>query len=154
MRSYNYVIVPMIDFDHVVYRIRAIDFDQQSFEGKLRIYRPQFFKENLTMVNMVRDKLLRDSVDQYKVEERSIIAKRILSSGDRLRKLVDIARKDTISLPENVERLKKEIYDLTHDLHFKKCQRMGEILDLALDFVRRNYEDVSMKQIITKKIGI
>ena len=106
------------------------------------------------MVKLVGDKLIPDSVDQYKVEERSIVAKRILSSGDRLRKLVEIARTDTISLPEHVERLKKEIYDLTLDVHFKKCQRMGEILALALDFVRRNYEDVSMKQIIEKKIEI
>ena len=30
MRSYNYVIVPIHDFDQVVYRIRAIDFDQLS----------------------------------------------------------------------------------------------------------------------------
>jgi len=29
---------------------------------------------------------------------------------------------------------------------------MGQLLDLALDFVKRNYEDVSMKQIIEKKI--
>ena len=29
MRSYNYVVIPIHDFDHVVYRIRAIDFDQQ-----------------------------------------------------------------------------------------------------------------------------
>ncbi len=154
MRSYNYVIVPVIDFDHIVYRIRAIDFDQQCFEGKLRIYLPQFFKENLPMVNLVSDKLLSDSVDQYKVEERSIVAKRILSSGERLRKLVQIAKRDTISLPQHVERLKMEIYDLTHDVNFKKCQRMGDILDEALDFVRRNYEDVSMKQILEKKIRL
>ncbi|MAM23618.1 MAG: hypothetical protein CL817_07770, partial [Croceibacter sp.] len=32
MRSYNYVIVPTHDFDHVEYQIRAIDFDQQCFE--------------------------------------------------------------------------------------------------------------------------
>ena len=35
MRSYNYVIVPVHDFDHVVYKIRSIDFDQQSYEGSL-----------------------------------------------------------------------------------------------------------------------
>lgn len=154
MRSYNYVIVPMIDFDHVVYRIRAIDFDQQSYEGKLKVYRPQFFKENLAMVQLVGDRLLADSVDQYKVEERSMVAKRILSSGDRIRDLVEIVRKDTISLPENVERLKKEIYDLTLDMQFKKCQCMGDILAYALDFVRRNYENVSMRQIIEKKIRL
>src|SRR5690606_10905238 len=39
MRSYNYVIVPVHDFDQVIYKIRAIDFDQQSFEGKLKVYR-------------------------------------------------------------------------------------------------------------------
>ena len=53
MRSYNYVIVPTHDFDHVVYSIRAIDFDQQCFEGKFNVYRPQFFKENFKMVDLV-----------------------------------------------------------------------------------------------------
>ncbi|WP_339612020.1 hypothetical protein, partial [uncultured Planktosalinus sp.] len=46
MRSYNYVIVPTHDFDQVKYKIRAIDFDQQCYEGNLKVYRPQFFKEN------------------------------------------------------------------------------------------------------------
>ncbi len=151
MRSYNYVIVPVHDFDHVVYKIRAIDFDQQSFEGKLKVYRPQFFKENLKMVELVRNKLLKSSVDQYKIEERSIVAKRILSSGNRIRRLISAVKPDTISLPENIERLKLEIYDLTKDLDFKKSTTMGEVLSLALDFVKRNYEDVSMKQIIEKK---
>ena len=34
MRSYNYVVIPIHDFDQVIYKIRAIDFDQQSYEGK------------------------------------------------------------------------------------------------------------------------
>ena len=57
MRSYNYVIIPIHDFDHVVYRIRAIDFDQQCFEGNFKVYRPQFFKENFPMVKLVKEKL-------------------------------------------------------------------------------------------------
>ena len=151
MRSYNYVIVPVHDFDHVVYKIRAIDFDQQCFEGKLKVYRPQFFKENLKMVELVRDRLLKSSVDQYKIEERSIVAKRIISSGNRIKQLINAAKSDKISLPENVEHLRTEIYDLTKDVNFKKSKSMGEVLSLALDFVKRNYEDVSMKQIIEKK---
>ncbi|SFB77077.1 hypothetical protein SAMN04487891_102243 [Flagellimonas taeanensis] len=151
MRSYNYVIVPVHDFDHVVYKIRAIDFDQQCFEGKLKVYRPQFFKENYKMVELVRDKLQKNSVDQYKIEERSIVAKRILSSGNRIKRLIGAVKPDTISLPENIDRLKHEIYDLTKDIDFKKSTTMGEVLSLALDFVKRNYEDVSMKQIIEKK---
>lgn len=150
MRSYNYVIVPTHDFDHVVYKIRAIDFDQQCFEGKLKVYRPQFFKENYKMVELVRGMLQRKSVDQYKIEERSIVAKRIISSGDRINKLVNICKKDAISLDAHIDQLKNQIYELTTDSNFKNCKTMGEVLLLALDFVKRNYEDVSMKEIIEK----
>ncbi|MGB5273862.1 MAG: hypothetical protein WBN39_07400 [Flavobacteriaceae bacterium] len=151
MRSYNYVIVPTHDFDHVVYKIRAIDFDQQCYEGKLKVYRPQFFKENYQMVELVRSKLQKHSVDQYKVEERSIVAKRILSSGNRIKKLREICKHDNISNPENIGKLGEEIYALTLDVKFKRCKKMGQILDLALDFVKRNYENVSLKQIIESK---
>ncbi len=154
MRSYNYVIVPVHDFDHVVYRIRAIDFDQQCYEGKLNVYRPQFFKENFQMVELVRHKLLRDSVDQYKLEERSIVAKRILSSGNRIKRLRAIAKKDTISTEENTIMLRDQVLELTLDIKFKECKTMGDILDLALNFVRRNYQGVSVKQIIERKIKI
>ncbi|WP_298472658.1 hypothetical protein [uncultured Maribacter sp.] len=151
MRSYNYVIVPTHDFDHVVYKIRAIDFDQQCFEGKLKVYRPQFFKENFLMVELVRKKLQKNSIDQYKVEERSIVAKRIISWEGRLTRLVEICKKDSISIPENIAMLKDLIYELILDMDFKKCNSMGEILELGLDFVKRNYEDVSMNQIIQSK---
>lgn len=154
MRSYNYVIVPTHDFDHVVYKIRAIDFDQQCFEGKLKVYRPQFFKENFLMVELVRGKLQNNSVDQYKIEERSIVAKRILSSGNRIKKLVAIVKADHISYPENIKMLREQIYALTLDKKFTKCTTMGQVLSLALDFVRHNYEDVSMKQIIENRIRI
>ncbi len=151
MRSYNYVIVPVHDFDHVVYRIRAIDFDQQCFEGNLKVYRPQFFKENYQMVQLVSTKLQKYSVDQYKIEERSIVAKRIISSGNRIKRLINIAKTDNISLQENIQMLKMQIYDLTMDMKFKKSGTMGQVLAEALDFVKRNYQDVSMKQIIEKK---
>ncbi len=151
MRSYNYVIVPTHDFDSVVHKIRAIDFDQQSYEGKIKVYRPQFFKENKIMVDLVQSKLTIDSVNQYIVEERSIIAKRILSWGRRLKRLLDACKKDTIAPPENIEMLKTQLQELTGDINFRDSNNMGEILTHALDFVKRNYEDVSMKQIIEKK---
>ena len=88
MRSYNYVIVPIHDFDQVIYRIRAIDFDQQSFEGRFSVYRPQFFKENQPLIKMIQDKLTHDSIDQYKIEERSIVAKRIISNENKINRAV------------------------------------------------------------------
>lgn len=143
MRSYNYVIIPIHDFDQVVYRIRAIDFDQQSYEGKLNIYRPQFFKENLDMVNMVRDIIQKESLDQYVLEERSAIAKRLLSYNDRMDALLDCMINDSISKYDNINLLKKQLQDYTHDVNFKKSKNMGEILKSALDFVRRNYETIN-----------
>ncbi|SNR13845.1 hypothetical protein [Tenacibaculum jejuense] len=145
MRSYNYVIVPTHDFDSVVYKIRAIDFDQQCFEGKFKVYYPQFFKENYPMVQLVGNKLQENSIEQYKLEERSIVAKRILSSEDRLNELIFCMKNDEISNDANIEQLKMQIHDFTKDISFKKSKNMGEVLESALDFVRRNYEDVTMR---------
>jgi hypothetical protein len=143
MRSYNYVIVATHDFDHVVYKVRAIDFDQQSFEGKFNIYRPQFFKENYEMVKMVSERFQKESIDQYKIEERSIVAKRMISYHDRIEELLDCMVNDTISTKGNIDLLKAKIYEYTNDLKFMKSKSMGDILKNALDFVKRNYQDVS-----------
>ena len=143
MRSYNYVIVPIHDFDHIIYRIRAIDFDQQTFEGKFRVYYPQFFKENYPMVTLVSEKLEESSINQYKLEERSIVAKRMLSYEKRMIKLLTSMKNDVISYPENIKQLKKELQHFTGDIEFKRCKNMGEIVETALTFVRRNYLDIS-----------
>lgn len=148
MRSYNYVIIPVHDFEHVIYRIRPIDFDQQCYEGRFKVYYPQFFKENYPMVKLVGERLKENSIKQYKLEERSIVAKRILSSKKRLEDLLDCMKHDKISKEEKINRLRAEIFDFTKDVNFKNCTTMGEILGYALTFVRRNYEDVSTKKII------
>ena len=145
MRSYNYVIVPTHDFDHVVFKIRAIDFDQQCYEGKFNIYRPQFFKENLKMVQLVQTKFQRESVDQYKLEERSIVARRLISYHDRINELLDCMLNDSISKEENITQLKMKIYEYTQDVEFKKSKNMGEVLKNALEYVKRNYENVNPK---------
>ena len=143
MRSYNYVIVPVHDFDHVVYKIRSIDFDQQSYEGKFNVYRPQYFKENNPMVSMVRAKLQDRSIEQYMVEERSIMVKRMLSFDDRITALINCVKKDTISTADRITTLKNQIFNFTKDIQFKKSSSMGEILETALAYVKRNYEDVT-----------
>jgi len=143
MRSYNYVIVPTHDFDQVQYRIRAMDFDQQSYEGKLKVYRPQFFKDNFQFVKMVEENLDKESVSQYKEEERSALAKRLISTGNRIRRLMKCMRNDQISNKENVEMLKKELIEYTHDKEFKKCKNMGEIIQVVFNFVGRNYESAN-----------
>ncbi|MCF8275001.1 MAG: hypothetical protein K9I95_14345 [Flavobacteriaceae bacterium] len=146
MRSYNYVIVPTHDFDQVVYKIRAIDFDQQSYEGKINIYRPQFFKENFTMVKLVTESFQKLSIDQYKIEERSIIAKRFKSYHTRIENLLKCMTIDTISTKENIDMLKTKIFEYTLDVKFKRCKSMGDIIKNALAYVLRNYENVNLSK--------
>ena len=143
MRSYNYVIVPTHDFDKVVYKIRAIDFDQQSYEGKFNIYRPQYFKENYEMVQLVTNSIQKLSIDQYKTEERSIVVKRLKSFYNRVGRLIECMTTDEISSKEYVNQLKMTIFEYTHDLNFKKSKNMGDILKYSLEFLTRNYENVN-----------
>jgi hypothetical protein len=145
MRSYNYVVIPTHDFDHVEYTIRAIDFDQQSYEGNLKVYRPQFFKENFKMVKLVTDKLQENSVEQYRKEERSLLAKRMINASTRFKELIRCMINDHVSTQENVRQLRRDLYLFTNDMKFKRARTMGQILRTALEFVRRNYEDVNTK---------
>ncbi|MFV8369268.1 hypothetical protein [Flavobacterium sp. LB2R40] len=141
MRSYNYVIVPTHDFDHVVYKIRAIDFDQQCYEGNFKVYRPQFFKENYPMVKLVKDKLQNSSIEQYKDEERSVLAKRILSAENRIKRLLEIMGEDLLAPESHLEQLQMELYRYTNDLNFKKAKSMGNIMSAAFEFITRNFKN-------------
>ncbi len=141
MRSYNYVMVLTHDFDRIQYRIRAIDFDQQSYEGNSKVYMPQFLKENNKLVEMSLSLLQDESIEQYKREERSLLAKRAVSEQDRLKELMDCMIEDSISTKAKIISLKNELFKLTADVSFKKSTNMGEILNSALDYIVRNYKN-------------
>tara|TARA_B100000780_G_scaffold254192_2_gene202176 strand:- start:10357 stop:11421 length:1065 start_codon:yes stop_codon:yes gene_type:complete len=142
MRAYNYVIIPIHDFDQVIYKIRAIDFDQQSFEGRFSVYRPQFFKENQPLIKMVQKKLTHDSIDQYKIEERSIVAKRILSNQKKIDQLLISMKESPITTNKNLNKLKLEIYNFTKDKAFRDSKSMGDVMEASLAFLKRNYKNI------------
>jgi hypothetical protein len=144
MRAYNYVVIPIHDFDQVVYKIRAIDFDQQCYEGNFKVYRPQFFKENFPMVQLVKDKLQESSINQYKNEERSVLAKRIHSAENRIKRLLKIMGEDTLSTASHLEQLKMELYRYTNDLNFKKAKSMGNIMNASFLYITRNFKNMTM----------
>jgi hypothetical protein len=140
MRSYNYVIVITHDFDRIQYRIRAVDFDQQSYEGNPKVYKPQFLKENNALVDLSLNVLAKESIEQYEKEERSLLAKRATSEHERLEHLIHCMKKDEISTPEKIKQLKNGLYKLTNDVKFKKAKNMGHLLWAALSFIIRNYK--------------
>lgn len=132
MRSYNYVIDVTPDFEDTQYRIRAIDFDQQCFEGNKALYSPQYFKENLPYVELCMKFLNANTARQYQSEERALIAKRIKTSKYRVNQLLEVMMKDNVSTPEKTEKLKEELANYYHNQEFRKCENMGEVMKLSL----------------------
>ena len=128
MRSYNYVMAVTPDIEGSQFRMRAIDFDQQSYEGRKSFYLPQYFKENNPIIFLGIGRMTGETVKQYQLEERSLIASRVKSSRSRVNALFNVMVKDSISSPEKVELLKEELaYHHKNDT-FLKCRNMGEIV--------------------------
>ena len=132
MRSYNYVIDITPDFEDVQYRVRAIDFDQQSYEGRKNLYLPQFFKENQPVVQMCSACLNYPTMKQYQEEERTLIARRYLSEQQRISALFDCMKLNPVEPPEKVESLKHELGEYHHTRAFEDCASMGEVAEKHL----------------------
>jgi hypothetical protein len=128
MRSYNFVVNVLPDIEDYQYRIRAIDFDQQSYEGRKNMYRPQFFKENRALVELTLKQLNQESIEQYQVEERTLMAYRLASSRYRALDLLNIMSADVISTDEKRNQLKQELADHFQDNQFNRCRTMGQIV--------------------------
>ena len=132
MRAYNFVVDITPDIEDVQYRIRAIDFDQQSYEGRKNLYLPQFFKENIPLVEAVMKSLNKDSIEQYQTEERRLMAFRVASTRHRLMQLLNIMSKDSISTPEKITQLKNDLGNYFHNNSFYKCTSMGQVVKRQL----------------------
>lgn len=128
MRSYNFVVVVNQDFDQIQYRIRSIDFDQQSYEGRHRIYLPQFYKENLAYVQMTQRNMSLETAHQYVNEEKSLLRKRLRLADAQLQDLINIMKKDTISTQAHIKQLRRELAKHLKNPSFLTCSSMGEIL--------------------------
>jgi hypothetical protein len=133
MRAYNFVVEIIQDFDNVQYRLRAIDFDQQCYEGRRSIYLPQFYKENIELVNLAQTILSKDVADQYVREERLAMRKRFLANITRTRSILKCMADDVLSTPENTDLLRTELAKYHDDEAFYQCDSMGKVLCLHLE---------------------
>ncbi len=128
MRSYNFVVNIIPDIEDFQYRIRAIDFDQQSYEGRKNLYLPQFFKENQQLVKIVMKHLNNQSIEQYQAEEKTMMTFRLVSSRYRIKELLDIMDDDPISKPEKINELKISLAEHFHNDQYLKANTMGQLL--------------------------
>ena len=132
MHSSNFVVEITPDFEEVHYRLRAIDFDQQSYESRKAVYMPQYFKQNNPLIELGLRNLTPTTVQQYQREERALIANRINSAKGNIRKLLKAMISDEVSPGENAEQLKKDLARFYQEPAFLHCNNMGEILKISL----------------------
>ena len=132
MHSSNFVIDVTPDFETTHYRMRSIDFDQQSFEKRKTVYLPQFFKQNLPFVDLVQKHLTLESIQQYQREERSMIFNRIRNARYQIKDIIDVMAKDKIAPVENIEQLRLELAKHYQNDDFLRCKSMGQIVRISL----------------------
>jgi hypothetical protein len=137
MRRDNFVVEIIPDFDELHFRLRAIDFDQECYEGSSRIYMPQYFKENNPIINLGFKSMSSVLELQYQKEERMRLRNRVKSSQPQLFSLLKAMATDTLSKPENIIQLKNELAELYQDDEFLACNSMGEIVRTSLNMLEK-----------------
>ena len=153
MHSGNFVIDITPDFEKMQYRMRPIDFDQQSHHGKKRVYLPQFYPQNNPMIALGMEHMTPRTVDQYQREERALIAGRLRASHGRYGMLMQVMREDLISSQANIRRLSGQLAKHYHDANFAECHTMGDLVFASLERVISHHEPASASMLQEKPLG-
>lgn len=135
MRNDNFVVEVIPDFDELYFRLRAIDFDQQCYEGNLKIYMPQYFKENNPIIDLGLKSMTTVLELQYQREERTRLLTRVKAAGAQLKALLNAMRTEKISSEENVANLKHELAELYGDGTFLSARSMGDLIHISLQLL-------------------
>jgi hypothetical protein len=127
MRSANYIFEVTPDFEEVQYRVRAVDFDQQSYEGGARVYLAHRFQSNRALVRLSLDVLNRRTIEQYAAEERAQMSRRAKVEGGRLRALLGVMRREDLAPRDHVATLATGLGRLHGCGDFDGCVTMGDL---------------------------
>ena len=136
MRSYNFVVVLTPDFEGWQVRIRAMDFDQQSYNGRKNFYLPQFFKENVRLVEFCNKHLHPKTAYQYQREEQTLLLQRAELAASRLNILLTAMEGDRIAPEENIRLLREGLAAHFQVSRFLTCETMGALVLESLRTVR------------------
>jgi hypothetical protein len=138
MRAYNFVFVVTPDFEESQLRIRAMDFDQQSYNGRKNFYLPQFFKENTPLVRFCLKHLRLETARQYQREEQTLILQRAQLASERLGLLLHDMARDPIAPPDKVHSLREGLAAHYDRPDYLRCESMGALIRENLESIRRH----------------
>lgn len=132
MHSSNFVVDVTMDFEENFYRLRAIDFDQQCYEPRKKVYLPQFFAQNYSYVEIAAKYLSETTVKQYQKEERSQIRQRLKVGRYRFDQLMECFLDLEIAPKENRKKLGLELAKHYRDDNFLLCNTMAALVKHSL----------------------
>ena len=138
MRAYNFVFVVTPDFEEAQLRIRAMDFDQQSYNGRKNFYLPQFFKENGPLVQFCTRHLRPETARQYQREEQTLILQRASLASERLGLLLHDMAHDPLAPRKNIHQLREGLAEHYHRSDYLRCESMGALIRENLESIRRD----------------
>ncbi|MCB1105180.1 MAG: hypothetical protein H7A44_01750 [Opitutaceae bacterium] len=136
MRSYNFVFVITPDFEAAQVRIRAMDFDQQSYNGRKNFYLPQFFKDNAPLVHYCNKHLHAQTALQYQREEQTLMVQRAELARVRLDLLLHEMSADPIAPLDKVHALRASLADHFQRDEYLRCESMGALVRQNLETLR------------------
>jgi hypothetical protein len=139
MRSYNFVVVLTPDFEGVQVRLRAMDFDQQSYNGRLRFYLPQFFRDNRPLAEYCMKHLNAKTALQYQREEQALIFRRAETERARVGVLLAAMEQTELAPAEKIEQLRAELAEYYHHPPFERCPNMGALVRESLYVMSQNF---------------
>jgi hypothetical protein len=148
MRSYNFVFVVTPDFEDFQLRVRAMDFDQQSYNGRRNFYRPQFFKENSALALFCARHLRLETANQYLREEQTLMLQRAELAATRLGLLLGEMERDPISPPEKVHQLRESLAEHYRRNEYLRCESMGALVRENLESIRRHVGRPALSELI------
>jgi hypothetical protein len=137
MRAYNFVFVITPDFEESQIRIRAMDFDQQSYDGRKNFYLPQFFKDNAPLVRFCIKHLRPETARQYQREEQTLILQRASLASERLGLLLHDMARDPIAPLDKIHELRTGLALHYGRDDYYRCESMGALIRENLESIRR-----------------
>jgi hypothetical protein len=138
MRSYNFVFVVTPDFEESQLRIRAMDFDQQSYNERKNFYLPQFFKENADLALFCTKHLRPETANQYQREEQTLMLQRAELAAERSGLLLYEMERDPIAPLEKVHELRASLAEHYGRNEYLRCESMGALIRENLESIRRH----------------
>jgi len=138
MRSYNFVFVVTPDFEDYQLRIRAMDFDQQSYNGRKNFYLPQFFRENAELARFCMKHLRPETANQYRREEQTLMLQRAELAAERLSLLLFDMAADPIAPSDKVHQLRASLAEHYHRDEYLRCESMGALVRENLRSIGRH----------------